>query len=98
MTEINMIRSIWLCFSFVLFMIDACVYLLQIYDMPDSQVKLNDVIEFIGVYTFDPELAAPSDNPDDIMLDLIEDVTAQLPPSKVSKHIVPEIMYNKGNF
>jgi hypothetical protein len=57
--------------------------LLQIYDMPESQVKLNDVGEFIGVYTFDPELAAPNDNSDDIMFDLIEDVTAQLPPSKV---------------
>ena len=56
---------------------------LQIYDMPESQVKLNDVAEFIGVYTFDPELAAPNDNSDDIMFDLIEDVTAQLPPSKV---------------
>lgn len=51
--------------------------------MPESQVKLNDVAEFIGVYTFDPELAAPNDNSDDIMFDLIEDVTAQLPPSKV---------------
>jgi hypothetical protein len=51
--------------------------------MPESQVKLNDVAEFIGVYTFDPELAAPNDNSDDIMFDLLEDVTAQLPPSKV---------------
>lgn len=67
----------------MLCMIDTFISLLQVYDMPDSQVKLNDVIEFIGVYTFDPELAAPSDNPDDIMLDLIEDVTTQLPPSKV---------------
>lgn len=58
-------------------------YSLQVYDMPESQVKLNDVSEFIGVYTFDPELAAPSDNSDDIMFDLMEDVTAQLPPSKV---------------
>ncbi|KAM0918896.1 hypothetical protein ACQ4PT_008613 [Festuca glaucescens] len=57
--------------------------LVKIYDMPESQVKLNDVGEFIGVYTFDPELAAPNDNSDDVMFDLIEDVTAQLPPSKV---------------
>ncbi|TVU21655.1 hypothetical protein EJB05_31306 [Eragrostis curvula] len=59
--------------------------LVKVYDMPESQIKLNDVVEFIGVYTFDPELAAPSDNPDDIMLDLIEDVTAQLLPSKVPR-------------
>ncbi|KAK1661867.1 hypothetical protein QYE76_050026 [Lolium multiflorum] len=59
--------------------------LVKIYDMPESQVKLNDVAEFIGVYTFDPELAAPNDNSDDIMFDLIEDVTAQLPPSKVPR-------------
>jgi hypothetical protein len=62
--------------------------------MPDSQVKLNDVIEFIGVYTFDPELATPSDNPDDIMLDLIEDVTVQLPPSKVCI-LHSAFMYNR---
>lgn len=60
--------------------------------MVESQVKLNDVVEFVGVYTFDPELAAPSDNTDDIMLDLIEDVTAQLPPSKVRSCIVPDLM------
>uniref|UniRef100_A0A0D9Y3R1 Mini-chromosome maintenance complex-binding protein n=1 Tax=Oryza glumipatula TaxID=40148 RepID=A0A0D9Y3R1_9ORYZ len=59
--------------------------LVKVYDMPESQVKLNDVSEFIGVYTFDPELAAPSDNSDDIMFDLMEDVTAQLPPSKVPR-------------
>ncbi|KAL5228435.1 hypothetical protein ABZP36_016700 [Zizania latifolia] len=59
--------------------------LVKVYDMPESQVKLNDVAEFIGVYTFDPELAAPTDNSDDIMFDLIEDVTAQLPPSKVPR-------------
>ncbi|KAM0875654.1 hypothetical protein ACQ4PT_036659 [Festuca glaucescens] len=59
--------------------------LVKIYDMPESQVKLNDVGEFIGVYTFDPELAAPNDNSDDVMFDLIEDVTAQLPPSKVPR-------------
>ena len=80
----------------MLLMIDSFISLLQIYDMPDSQVKLNDVIEFIGVYTFDPELAAPSDNPDDIMLDLIEDVTVQLPPSKVWIYIIPEVMYDMG--
>lgn len=67
----------------MLFTVGIFISSLQVYDMPDSQVKLNDVIEFIGVYTFDPELAAPSDNTDDIMLDLIEDVTVQLPPSKV---------------
>ncbi|KAM0889156.1 hypothetical protein ACQ4PT_027891 [Festuca glaucescens] len=61
--------------------------LVKIYDMPDSQVKLNDVAEFIGVYTFDPELAAPNDNSDDIMFDLIEDVTAQLPPSKLRTRV-----------
>ncbi|KQK02854.1 hypothetical protein BRADI_2g04117v3 [Brachypodium distachyon] len=59
--------------------------LVKVYDMPESQVKLNDVAEFIGVYTFDPELAAPVDNSDDIMFDLLEDVTAQLPPSKVPR-------------
>lgn len=58
--------------------------ILQVYDMPESHLKLNDVFEFIGIYTFDPELSVHKDTPDDSMFDLMEDdVLADLPPSKV---------------
>lgn len=51
--------------------------------MPESHLKLNDVFEFIGIYTFDPELVDVSGT-DDSSFDLMEDVSNQLPPSKVS--------------
>ncbi|CAL9123278.1 unnamed protein product [Musa textilis] len=59
--------------------------LVKIYDMPESHLKLNDVFEFIGIYTFDPELAGHKDNSDDLMYDLFEDPMAHLPPSKVPR-------------
>ncbi|WOL00015.1 hypothetical protein Cni_G08726 [Canna indica] len=49
--------------------------LVKIYDMPESDLKLNDVFEFIGIYTFDRELAVYKDDSDDPL--------AHLPPSKV---------------
>ncbi|KAJ6806447.1 mini-chromosome maintenance complex-binding protein [Iris pallida] len=59
--------------------------LVKIYDMPESNLKLNDVFEFIGIYTFDPQLAVNKDDNDDPMYDLMEDVLDQLPPSKVPR-------------
>ena len=59
--------------------------ILQVYDLPESHLKLNDVFEFIGIYTFDPELAVYKDTNVDSMYDLMEDdVLSHLPPSKVS--------------
>lgn len=55
--------------------------------MPEGHIKLHDVFEFIGVYTFDPELAVHKDAHDDSMYDLMEDdILVHLPPSKVSVH------------
>lgn len=51
--------------------------------MPESHIKLNDVLEFIGVYTFDPDLVVHIDDSDDLMDNLMEDVMVHLPPSKV---------------
>ncbi|WOL14780.1 mini-chromosome maintenance complex-binding protein [Canna indica] len=59
--------------------------LVKIYDMPENDLKLNDVFEFIGIYTFDPELAVHKDDSDDPMYDLLEDPMAHLPPSKVPR-------------
>lgn len=68
--------------------VSVAIEYLQIYDMPESHLKLNDVFEFIGIYTFDPELAGHKDNSDDLMYDLFEDPMAHLPPSKVSQLIM----------
>ncbi|KAJ6831676.1 mini-chromosome maintenance complex-binding protein [Iris pallida] len=59
--------------------------LVKVYDMPESNLKLNDVFEFIGIYTFDPQLAVHKDANDDPMYDLMEDVLDHLPPSKVPR-------------
>ena len=72
-------------FCYVLFgeLVTNCTS--QVYDLPESHLKLNDVFEFIGIYTFDPELAVHKDTIEDSMYDLMEDdVLTHLPPSKVS--------------
>ncbi|KAH0464809.1 hypothetical protein IEQ34_004912 [Dendrobium chrysotoxum] len=56
----------------------------QAYDLPESHLKLNDVFEFIGIYTFDPELVHTSGT-DDSSFDLMEDVSNQFPPNKVPR-------------
>ncbi|PKU62213.1 mini-chromosome maintenance complex-binding protein [Dendrobium catenatum] len=58
--------------------------LVKAYDLPESHLKLNDVFEFIGIYTFDPELVHMSST-DDSSFDLMEDVSNQLPPNKVPR-------------
>ncbi|RVW42411.1 Mini-chromosome maintenance complex-binding protein [Vitis vinifera] len=57
--------------------------LVKIYDSPESDLKLNDVFEFVGVFTFDPELVVKDDT--DEFSDLCDDVLANLPPSKVPR-------------
>ncbi|KAA8539502.1 hypothetical protein F0562_026194 [Nyssa sinensis] len=59
--------------------------LVKIYDSPESDLKLNDVFEFIGVLTFDPELTADMDDPDELANGFCEDALAHLPPSKVPR-------------
>ncbi|XP_023771001.1 mini-chromosome maintenance complex-binding protein [Lactuca sativa] len=51
--------------------------LVKIYDSPESDLKLNDVFEFIGVLTFDTEVK--NDNNE------LEDELVNLPPSKVPR-------------
>lgn len=48
--------------------------MIQIYDSPESDLKLNDVFEFIGVLTFDQ---------DELSNGFSEDVLVHLPPNKV---------------
>ncbi|XP_058110592.1 mini-chromosome maintenance complex-binding protein isoform X1 [Magnolia sinica] len=59
--------------------------LVKIYDTPEADLKLNDVFEFIGVFTFDPELAVHKDNSDEFSNGLCDDALVHLPPSKVPR-------------
>ncbi|XP_026424247.1 mini-chromosome maintenance complex-binding protein-like isoform X2 [Papaver somniferum] len=58
--------------------------LVKIYDSPETELKLNDVFEFVGVFTFDPELVASKNETDDSDA-LFEDELVNLPPNKVPR-------------
>lgn len=67
-----------ICWNFtVIFVIS------QIYDSPESDLKLNDVFEFIGVFTFDPEFPVDKNDNNDLESILDDDTRIQMPPSKV---------------
>lgn len=60
----------------------------QVYDGADADIKLNDVIEFTGVLTFDPEISArsfsrSSDQDPFFHSFMDEDVCSKLPASRV---------------
>lgn len=60
--------------------------LMQIYDSPESDLKLNDVFEFFGVLTFDSEVPADKDDHDELRDGFCEDISVHFPPSKVLTH------------
>ncbi|XP_027110645.2 mini-chromosome maintenance complex-binding protein [Coffea eugenioides] len=59
--------------------------LLKMYDSPESDLKLNDVFEFIGVLTFDTELKTDADEVTELNNSLYEEELTHLPPSKVPR-------------
>ncbi|KAJ7965139.1 Mini-chromosome maintenance complex-binding protein [Quillaja saponaria] len=59
--------------------------LVKIYDSPESDLKLNDVFEFIGVLTFDPELQTDKEDHNEFSIEFHEDALVQLPPNKVPR-------------
>ncbi|KAH7443769.1 hypothetical protein KP509_02G050200 [Ceratopteris richardii] len=64
--------------------------LVKVYDGLDADLKLNDVVEFIGVLTFDPELTVHpgtvGESVDCIHGSFLdEDISAQLPASRVPR-------------
>ncbi|KAL4325514.1 hypothetical protein GQ457_11G010060 [Hibiscus cannabinus] len=59
--------------------------LVKIYDSPESDLKLNDVFEFIGVLTFDSELAVEKDDNDELSNSFCDDALVHLPPNKVPR-------------
>lgn len=60
---------------------------MQIYDSPESELKLNNVFEFIGVLAFDSELPAEKDDNDEFANGFCDDVSVHLPPNKVVSYI-----------
>ncbi|XAR66020.1 hypothetical protein NMG60_11012059 [Bertholletia excelsa] len=57
--------------------------LVKVYDSSEGDLKLNDVFEFIGVLTFDPQHRLDKDDYDE--LNVFEDEVATFPDSKVPR-------------
>lgn len=52
-------------------------------------MKLNDVFEFVGIFTFDPDLTIDRDDKDEVTDNFCEDALVYLPPIKVGLIISP---------
>ncbi|KAL3717919.1 hypothetical protein ACJRO7_003105 [Eucalyptus globulus] len=61
---------------------DSLSCLIKVYDSSDSELKLNDVFEFIGVLTFDSEYQVDND---EFLDGFSEDMLASLPLNKVPR-------------
>ncbi|GMH27107.1 hypothetical protein Nepgr_028950 [Nepenthes gracilis] len=59
--------------------------LVKMYDFVDSDLKLNEVVEFVGVLSFDPELPMEKVDSDAFSNGLSEDELVQLPSCKVPR-------------
>ncbi|KAH7841269.1 hypothetical protein Vadar_027775 [Vaccinium darrowii] len=60
--------------------------LVKIYDSTEDDLKLNDIFEFVGVLTFDPEVTpADKEDSDELENSFCQEESAHLPPSKVPR-------------
>lgn len=57
--------------------------MMQIYDSPESELKLNDVFEFVGVLTLESDVIADKDDLDESSNGFFEDELVHLPSFKV---------------
>ncbi|XP_023553593.1 mini-chromosome maintenance complex-binding protein-like [Cucurbita pepo subsp. pepo] len=57
--------------------------LVKMYDTVESELKLNDVFEFIGVITLGTEQKVDKDDDDEFSNGLCEDLSVQFPPDRV---------------
>ncbi|TQD81546.1 hypothetical protein C1H46_032908 [Malus baccata] len=64
---------------------DLLPCLIKIYDCLESDLRLNEVFEFVGVFTFDSEFKEDKDVSDDFTNGFSEDVLVHLPPNKVPR-------------
>ncbi|KAK6145683.1 hypothetical protein DH2020_022503 [Rehmannia glutinosa] len=73
--------------------------LVKIYDSSEPDMKLNDVFEFVGVFTFDPDLTIGRDDNDELTENFCEDASVSLPPTKVPRlHCVVHRKLGFGDF
>ncbi|XP_065872936.1 mini-chromosome maintenance complex-binding protein isoform X2 [Euphorbia lathyris] len=59
--------------------------LVKIYDSPQSELKLNDIIEFVGVLTFDSEDTVEKKEDDVFSNENCDELLVNLPPNKVPR-------------
>ncbi|XP_074287149.1 mini-chromosome maintenance complex-binding protein [Silene latifolia] len=59
--------------------------LVKVYNSPESDIKLNEIFEFIGVLSFDSEPSVNQEEADQLSSSLYEDELAQLPSVKVPR-------------
>nr|XP_043613110.1 mini-chromosome maintenance complex-binding protein [Erigeron canadensis] len=59
--------------------------LVKIYDSPESDLKLNDVFEFIGVLTFETDVKDDKNGENEVANCFDEEESVSLPPSKVPR-------------
>uniref|UniRef100_A0A1J3JNI2 Mini-chromosome maintenance complex-binding protein n=1 Tax=Noccaea caerulescens TaxID=107243 RepID=A0A1J3JNI2_NOCCA len=64
---------------------DSLPCLVKIYDSPESELKLNDVVEFLGVLTFDQNAMMDVDSLDETSDEFSEAESVQMPSGKVPR-------------
>ncbi|GAB2288319.1 Mini-chromosome maintenance complex-binding protein, variant 2 [Dionaea muscipula] len=64
---------------------DSFPCLVKIYDADESDLKLNDVFEFVGVLSFDSDFAVKRDDFEELSNGFGENELVQLPPCKVPR-------------
>ncbi|WCJ20040.1 Mini-chromosome maintenance complex-binding protein [Euphorbia peplus] len=65
--------------------IDPFSCLVKIYDSPQSELKLNEIIEFVGVLTFDSEDTVEKNEHDVFSNENCDEMLVNLPPKKVPR-------------
>ncbi|TKY73940.1 Mini-chromosome maintenance complex-binding protein [Spatholobus suberectus] len=64
---------------------DSPSCLVKIYDSSESELKLNDIFEFVGILTSDPELLQEDNEDCDLSSGFSEDPLRHFPPNKVPR-------------
>ncbi|KAF3433282.1 hypothetical protein FNV43_RR24384 [Rhamnella rubrinervis] len=64
---------------------DSLSCIVKIYDSPESDLKLNEVFEFVGVLTLDSEFQVDKDEYDEFSNGFGEDALVHFPPNKVPR-------------
>ncbi|KAH7537667.1 hypothetical protein FEM48_Zijuj03G0117200 [Ziziphus jujuba var. spinosa] len=64
---------------------DSLACIVKIYDPPESELKLNEVFEFVGVLTLDSDFQVDKDENDDFSNGFSEDALVHFPPNKVPR-------------